>query len=103
MSVQSTARSMPLPDWGPAASEDFDNGTFTESRQVVQQFNKAHGTLDCMFTVEMSKDDTEILVKSFCDSQMVATSLSYDTATALYQALSDVLDVMEGHGAGSIE
>lgn len=102
MSTLSSVRSTPSPDWGDA-SETFDNGTFTESRQVVQQFNKNHATLDCMFTVEMSKDDTEILVKSFCDSQMVATSLSYDTATALYQALSDVLDVMEGHGAGSID
>jgi hypothetical protein len=72
-------------------------GSFTESRSVVQQFAALDGTLDCMFTLEISKDSDHILLKSFDPDRAVVTSLTYDTAVALYEALSDHLDTLEAN------
>lgn len=72
-------------------------GSFTESREVIQQFNSNDGALDCMFTLEMSTDKDIIILKSFDPDRMVITALTYDTAVALYRALSGHLDTLEAN------
>ena len=77
------------------ADADFIAGTFTEARSVVQQHKTSDGSLDCMFTLELSKDKETIVFKAFDEGIMTYAALSYETANALQVALSDLLDDME--------
>lgn len=83
MSTQFTPPSMPS-----------SNSTFTETREVIQQFESDHGTLEVTFTVEVTPND-EVLLKCFTDGASVITRLSYETANDLQCALSDALDELE--------
>ena len=69
--------------------------TYSTSREVIQQFTSGTAQLECMFTVETTKDDT-ILLKVFDNlGYMVSTTISYDTAHKLQTAISDAMDELE--------
>lgn len=69
--------------------------SFTEARDVVQQFSANNGSLEAMFTIELSKDSEAILLKAFDNGLAIHTSLTYETADKLQRAISDALDEME--------
>lgn len=83
------------------AADAFEAGMtpyfITESRSVVKQFSANDGTLDCMFTIEINKDQDRIILKAFDPDRAVITALTYDSAVALYAALSDHLDTLEAN------
>jgi hypothetical protein len=70
------------------------NASFTERRDVIQQFESRHGQLEATFTVEVTPDD-EVLLKCFTEGASVFTRMNYDTAFALQQSISDALDEIE--------
>lgn len=87
MSMQYIPRSMP----------SLNVDTYTEARNVIQQFTTLTNEVEAMFTVETINEGTEILLKTFGSSgMMIPLRLSYETANALQLALSDALDTLEG-------
>ena len=67
----------------------------TDARHVIEQANGASGDIEAKFIVRCLPDLDLVQVLNFKNGTMIQSELTYDTAHALYMALSDALDELE--------
>ena len=72
-----------------------DSTSRTDARRVVRQTHSHTGELQVLYSLEVDEDYDQVILNTHSNTEMIVGYLTYDTAYALYMALSDALDDLE--------
>ena len=69
--------------------------SITSDTRVIEQANTFNNDVEVKFIVKCIPEVAIISIHNFKGGHMIQNDMSYDTAYALYMALSDALDTLE--------